>query len=370
MRFAACGTLLAGLAFGTATLASTFSAANCPSGKVKAAFKKTERMLDCHEKAASLGIAVEPLCLAKASEKFAIDFAHAESKPPCFATGDAGAIEARIDTLASGLATSLRPNQTASRCAGKKLNASGTKAAKHLACHQQAIRRATRVSTECLDKATLRFDQRFAEAEDRSDCLTTGDAAATESTIDTFVGDMVAALRPQTPSKCTAAKLKAAGQAGAVAIDCHGNAADAGGPVDASCLQDAATDFAANVADAEELPDCLTLGDAAAVQALVDDLVDAVAGQLRPALTSSQCASMKLQRTGEAYERRLRCLASSVDNGLPLSPDCVANANVRVTVALPDIEANGFDCLTTGDATAILATIDAGVGSVTGALLP
>src|SRR5262245_30659969 len=236
MRFAAGGTLLVSLSFGTAALAFTFSAANCPSGKVKAAFKKTERIFDCHEKAASLGIAVDPLCLAKASDKFAIDFARAESKPPCFATGDAAAIEASIDTFAGGLAASLRPSQTASRCAGKKLNASGTKAAKKLTCHHQAIRRAALVATECLDKATLRFDQRFADAEDRSDCLTTADAAATESTIDTFVGDVVAALRPRTPSKCTAAKLKAAGRAGAVAIGCHGDAAGTGGPVDASCL--------------------------------------------------------------------------------------------------------------------------------------
>ncbi len=349
--------------------AGAIEGAACPSRKVKATGKKAEGKLKCHDKAATRGIAVDPLCLTKAETKFADAFARADATPPCFATGDAPAIEAAVDAFVDDLVTSLRPNPTASRCAGKKLKASGKKTRKRLACHQRAIGEDTRVDPACLDKETVKFDERFAAAEEQPDCLTTGDTAATEATVDAFIDAMVAALRPVTPSRCTSQKLSAAGRKARIKLDCHRDAAVDGFVVDPSCLTDAEVDFDENFADAEEDGDCYTTGDSAAVEALVDDLVDDVVALLRPVLTPSACAAAKLLRSGQAYERLLRCRASSVVNGLPLVPDCVTEANDPITKGFPPAEGLP-DCLTTGDAAAALATVAAGVSSVEGALLP
>jgi hypothetical protein len=357
--FVMCATIEAGAVEGAA----------CPSRKVKATGKKVDRKLKCHDKAASLGITVDPLCLAKAETKFADDFSRADTSPPCFATGDAAAIEADVDVFVDGLVALLRPSPAASRCAGKKLKAAGKKASKRIACHQHAIQQGTRVGPECLDKETVKFSERFAAAEERPDCLTTGDTAATEAAIDDFVDQVIAVLRPVTPSKCTTQKLVAAGRKGREKLACHASAANGGSAVSAPCLVDAETDFADAFADGEAAGDCYTTGDGATVEALVDDLVDDVEAQLRPVLTTTKCAAGKLLVSGRAYERLLRCRAGSVDDGLPLLPDCVADANQQITVGFPEFE-DDPDCLTTGDAVAVLAALASGVSSVEGALLP
>ena len=352
-----------------AVKADALEGAICPSRKVAAAGKKAEGRLKCHDVAATRGIAVVPLCLAKTETRFTEKFSRADANPPCFVTGDAAAVEAVIDAFVDGLVTNLRPSPTASRCAGKKLKASGKKTRRLLICHQRAILRDTKVDPNCLTGESVKFDERVADAEELSDCLTTGDAAATEAAIDAFLDVMVAALRPVTPSKCTSEKLQAAGRKGRLKLLCHRDGANDGVAVVPSCLVDAEEDFDDNFADAEEAADCYTTGDAAAVEAFVDDLVDTVATQLRPALTASKCAAIKLTRSGQAYEKLLRCRASSVSNGLPLNPGCVTDANELITGAFASAD-DDPGCLTTGDAAAVLATVTAGVSSVEGALLP
>ena len=324
-RVITAGTLAVVILF-PAVEAAAVEGAICPSRKVAAAGKKAEGRLKCHYLAATRGIAVDPLCLAKTETKFTEKFSRADANPPCFATGDAAAIEAAVDAFVDGLVATLRPNPTASRCAGKKLKASGKKTRRLLICHQRAILRDTKVDPNCLAGESVKFDERFADAEDQPDCLTTGDAAATEAAIDAFLDVMVAALRPVTPSKCTSEKLQAAGRKGRVKLLCHRDGANDGIAVDPSCLTSAEDDFDDNFADAEEATDCYTTGDAAVVEAFVDGLVDTVAAQLRPVLTASKCAVIKLTRSGQAYEKLLRCRASSVSNGLPLNPDCVTEA--------------------------------------------
>jgi len=344
--------------------------AACPSRKVNATAKKVDRKLKCHEKAASTGAAVDPACLTTAEVKFTGDFSKAEGSPPCFATGDAAAIEGAVDAFVDGLVASLRPNAAASKCVGRKLKASRKKAAKLLGCHKQAIQQGTKPLITCLGNEPVKFSARFAAAEGGTDCLTSGDTAATETTIDGFVDDMVAALRPVTPSNCTSFKLIGAGKKGREKLICHGKAANDGGAVDPSCLADAEEDFDATFGKGESLPDCYTTGDAAAVEALVDATVASLEAMLRPSFTQSKCAAAKFVLASRAYEGALRCRATSIDDGLPLIPDCVATDNEQITEGFPKVEAEDSDCLTTGDALAVLGTVSAGVSSVEGALIP
>src|SRR5262245_54681406 len=227
--------------------------AACPSRKVNATAKKVDRKLKCHEKAAFAGAAVDPACLTTAETKFTADFSKAEGSPPCFATGDAAAVEGSVDAFVDGLVASLRPSATASRCAGKKLKASRMKTAKLLVCHKRAIQQGTKPLITCLGKEPVKFDDRFAAAEEGTDCLTSGDAAATETTIDGFVDDMVAALRPVTPSRGTSFKLIGAAHKGREKLICHGKAANGGIAVDPSCIDDAESGFADTFVKAESI---------------------------------------------------------------------------------------------------------------------
>src|SRR5262245_56159130 len=99
--------------------AGALEGAACPSRKVAATARKPEARLKCHEQAATRGIAVDPICLAKTETRFTEKFARAENNPPCFFTGEGPAVEATIDANVDGLVASLRPVLTASRCAGK-----------------------------------------------------------------------------------------------------------------------------------------------------------------------------------------------------------------------------------------------------------
>src|SRR5262245_53107684 len=290
MRVLTISTFVAAVLF-PAIDADAAPGAACPSRKVNATLKKVDRKLKCHEKAASAGAAVDPVCLTTAETKFADAFSQAEGSPPCLATGDAAAVEGAVDAFVDGLVTSLRPSATASKCAGKKLKASRKKAAKLLACHKQAIQQGTKPQLVCLGKEPVKFSARFAAAEAGTDCLTSGDAAATETTIDGFVDGMVAALRPVTPSRCTSFKLIGAAHKGREKLICHGKAAADGVAVDPSCLDDAESGFDDTFVKGESIADCYTTGDAAAVEALVDATVASIEAALRPSLTLSKCTA-------------------------------------------------------------------------------
>src|SRR5215510_9313389 len=81
--------------------------AKCQAAKAKAAGKKAGSKAKCQSKAVSKGMAVDPECLTKAEGKFSSSFMKAESKPPCATTGDAAAIEGKVDAFIADLGTTL-----------------------------------------------------------------------------------------------------------------------------------------------------------------------------------------------------------------------------------------------------------------------
>jgi hypothetical protein len=79
----------------------------CSAAKKKCACKKASYKLGCYSKSTNKGILVDPACLAKAEAAFVKCFNKAETKVPCLTTGDAAAIEAKIDAFVEDVRTEL-----------------------------------------------------------------------------------------------------------------------------------------------------------------------------------------------------------------------------------------------------------------------
>jgi len=356
--------LVVALALGiTVERAAAVSLSQCPRRKLDATAKLVDRALDCHRKASLFGLAVDALCLQKAETKFLDSFEQADDRPPCFVTGDAGAIDSAVGAFVDGLVATLRPSQTASTCAAKKLDASRKKTSQKLKCHRKAVRDGTRVDVNCLTKADTRFLARFAKAEELPDCMTTGDAAGVEDTVDTLVADLVAALRPLTPSRCTSAKIVAADLKGRDKLGCHAAAANTGGAVDPACLADAEANFADDFVIAEGRGDCYTTGDAELIEGAVDGVVVGFTTELRPDLTENECTADKLAGVARGYERRLRCHAAAVSHGLPVDPGCLADADASVSAIFAKV---GNAC--PGDAAPMLSFLRIATSSIVAVL--
>src|SRR5262245_12941412 len=340
--------LVAALALGTSVeRTAAESGWQCPRRKLAAAAKLEVGALECHERATLRGLSVDPLCLETAETKFLERFAQADKRPPCFATDDTGAIDSAVGAFVDGMVGRLRPSQTRSTCATRKLKASERKASRKLTCHEGAVRAGTTVDVECLSKADTKFLDDFSRAELRPDCLETGDAADIEDAIDVFVADLAAALRPLTPSVCSKTKIGATADKGSGKLQCHAAAAKAGGPVDPGCLADEDANFAADFATAELRSDCYTTGDAAVIETGVDDVVDLFVSVLRPDLSPNGCVAKKLAVTGRGYELRLDCHVAAVRHGLPVDPTCLSAADEFVIQGFANAELSG-GCQFTG----------------------
>jgi hypothetical protein len=82
----------------------------------------------------------------------------------------------------------------AERCTAAKLKAAGAKTAARIKCQVKAIGHGHPVDPGCLARAEAPFAARFAQAERKPGCITTGDAAAVEAAVDGWVGVLVGAL--------------------------------------------------------------------------------------------------------------------------------------------------------------------------------
>ncbi len=348
--------LVLGTLVAVTSLAVPSHAGNCTGGKLGAAGKKAGSKLTCHQKAAKKGETTDSVCLTRAEDKLDSSFIKWEAKSPCFALGDAPAIEAKVDAFIGTIVADLRPVATASKCAAGQLKVTGKKARAKLTCHQKAANKGFFVDPECLTRAETAFDDRFATAVSEGDCLSASTAASIEAAVDAFVDDVVDDLRPGPHSKCTGTKAREAADKTSTKLKCHAAATKAGIAVDSACLTEAETKFSAGFATAETFADCLMpTGDAAAIEAKVDAFVSDVESALRPVSTASKCSSSKLTATGKETHKKLDCRGKAVRFGLPPSSGCTDSSDVN-GFTKPE---SGADCLTTGDAAAIEALIDA-----------
>jgi hypothetical protein len=146
----------------------------------------------------------------------------------------------------------------ASRCSGAKIKATGKKAASKLTCLSKGLSKALAPDSTCLAKAEVKFSGTVVKAEAKAytdaGCLTSGDAVALESKIDTLVDDLDALVTDNgggSPNPCDAAKTKAAGKKAAAKLACHAKAVTKGLGTDSTCLAKTEVKFSSLAAKAE-----------------------------------------------------------------------------------------------------------------------
>src|SRR5213593_4581517 len=101
---------------------------SCNASKLTATGKKCYAKARCVGMAASKGGAVDGECLAKAETRFTSAFATADGKGTCSTSGDAAAIEGKVDAHAQDLRDDLWTDEpTENDCASAKLRAAGRK---------------------------------------------------------------------------------------------------------------------------------------------------------------------------------------------------------------------------------------------------
>ncbi len=191
------GTIVLGaLLIGQPAAAKSDPAAKCSATKVQAAGKKAGAKLKCWAKAVKKAIAVDPLCLGTAEEKFDAAYAKIEAKGGCLTNGDAPAIEALVDSFVAGAVGALPDGATpeGAKCASSKIQAAGKKADGKLKCHAKAIGKAIAVDAACITKVEGKFSAAFAKVEAKGGCATTGDAGTIEASVDDLVTSVLGSL--------------------------------------------------------------------------------------------------------------------------------------------------------------------------------
>jgi hypothetical protein len=310
----------------------------CSAGKKKCILKRTAAILKCHEKAVRDGVALDPLCLAAANDKYdgASNpangcFAKLEARGPCLAPeGDANALAAKVDAFVRNVLCELGYRTGAELCdtsacmAGKNQCVSENLQRK-LECHNRAERRGRAVDPLCMAAANQKYDGGhdpaqgcFAKVESKHDlcdgganegapcaidsecpggvcafgCLTRGDAPALATMLDEFIDDVVTDLDPgyPTPARnaCSAGKKKCVQKKAAAILKCHEKAVKNDVAIDPVCIAKAQAKFDGGAhpnrgcfAKLEARGQCLAPnGDANAVGTKVDGFVQDVLCQL------------------------------------------------------------------------------------------
>jgi hypothetical protein len=113
---------------------------------------------------------------------------------------------------------------------------------------------------------------------------------------------------------------------------------------------------------------CATVGDAGAIEAKVDALEAALVAAIRP-VPASECLQRKFQSVAERANRKLTCHERAADDGDPVDPGCLADADTEFTSDWANAE-NPGDCLTLGDEASLAAIADDFVDDIVALLRP
>jgi hypothetical protein len=157
---------------------------------------------------------------------------------------------------------------------------------------------------------------------------------------------------------CAKKKLTATGKKVSDKLKCFATAAGKALAVDAACLAKAETTFANAFTKAELKGGCPTTNDAASVESLVDDCVNAVQTALGTAVAKNPCLKAKLTAAAKKAASKISCSATAASKGRTADPACLAKAEATFAKNFPKKEAKG-GCLTTGDVAAVEAIVDA-----------
>src|SRR5262249_16182258 len=135
----------------------------------------------------------------------------------------------------------VAPPAHADKCTGAKLKAVGKKEAGLLACQAKvAAKNDTSGLSTCETKVIGKFSAPFGKA---ATCA--GDQTHCEDIADSCDSAVASFLTDTFPSKCEAAKRKAAGKLSSGELGCYSKAATKGLPLDTSCITKAQSKFGA-----------------------------------------------------------------------------------------------------------------------------
>ena len=188
------------LVAGPAAAQPTKESLKCASAKLKLYGKDVAGLLKCHEKAVGKGVAVDPACLTKVTDKTADSFAKLEAKGGCptdastapITGGTLANTRTRLDAYVTATNAALAPNPGPSKCQASKLKETGKLAAALFNCESKAAGKNVAVDqVKCVQKAVDKTTAAFAKAQTKPPCDTTGDAA-------TQVGETQDVVRIQT----------------------------------------------------------------------------------------------------------------------------------------------------------------------------
>jgi streptogramin lyase len=176
----------------------------CAGDKIKAACKKASCKAALEAKQAQRGGTVDPAKVAKCEATFSKSFAKSEAKGGCATTGDAAAIEAKVDAFVLDLDTELNvlTGSHPNTCEGEKLKAAAKKASCKCSLEAKQAAKGGTIDPAKVAKCESYFSKSFAKSEAKGGCNTTADAAAIEGKVDAFVTDVDAEL-PSVPTTST-----------------------------------------------------------------------------------------------------------------------------------------------------------------------
>lgn len=175
-----------------------------------------------------------------------------------------------------------------------------------------------------------------------------------------------------THAKCAAAKIKAASKKAGCLLALASKEANKGQAADPAKIQKCKDAFTTAFAKLEAKGNCITTGDAASIEAGIDDYTADVGAALNPGAptSSNKCQALKIK----AASTKTTCLvglkakAAATGNILePLDPKKFAKCAEKFSTAFSKVEAKGA-CVTSGDAGAIESKIDPFVDGIAAAL--
>jgi FG-GAP-like repeat/FG-GAP repeat len=168
-----------------------------------------------------------------------------------------------------------------------------------------------------------------------------------------------AGCRPVIAHVCRGTKLAAAGKKASALLTCHAKAARTGQGVDPICLGRARGKFLQAFANVEAGGGCATAGDATVIEGRIDGAVADVADDLpAPVPAAGSCAFAKLKAAAKKANGRLACHARAAKKAAQVDAACLARAQSKLVNAFAKADASG-GCVTTGDAPAVGAALDA-----------
>jgi hypothetical protein len=176
---------------GTPALAGGTPAQKCASGKEKVAGKKAACLLGVQSKGETAP-PVDGTKIQKCKDKQSAAYAKADLKGGCASTGDASAIESKVDMFVTDIVTDLAGGGTATadehKCQGSKMKVAGKDTACLLGLKAKEKTGAI-VDPSKFQKCKDKLSAAYAKAELKP-CKTTGDAPTIQGKIDLHVTDV------------------------------------------------------------------------------------------------------------------------------------------------------------------------------------